>query len=154
MFRILLFPFPDHWYMGLLWALLASLPAVFLARKKNRSPGGWAFLCSLTGFFFGILGFSWVVFLATRKKLSMRIKYLSLKMEERIAEALKVPSPVGNDVEKRILMVLAYNPQGLRIGALAQGIGQNWRHIVGLVEGLTAEGKIRKEHDRYFFNLE
>lgn len=154
MFRIIILPFPQYWYLGLLWALIGSLPAVFLARRKNRSPGGWVFLCTLTGFFFGVMAFAWVVFLATRKKLSMRVKYLSLKMEERFAEALKIPSPVGNDLEKRILMVLAYNPQGLRIGALAQGIGQNWRHIVELVERLIEEGKVRKESDRYFFNLE
>jgi DNA-binding Lrp family transcriptional regulator len=75
-------------------------------------------------------------------------------VEERLAEALKLPSPVGQDLEKRILMVLAYNPQGLRINALGQGVGLGWRHIADLVEQLVAQGKIRKEEDRYFFNMD
>jgi len=154
MVRLFLFPFAHFWYAGLLWAIAASVPAVFLAHKKNRTAAGWAFLCALTGLFLGILAFGWVAFLATRKKLSMRMKYLGLKMEERIAEALRLPSPTEGNLEERLLMVMAYNPQGLRIGALAQGIGQNWRHIQGLVERLLQEGKIRKEGDRYFFNLE
>jgi len=151
---MLLFPFPHFWYLGLIWAIAASIPAGLLARRKNRSAAGWVFLCSLTGFFFGLLGFAWVVFLVTRRKLSMRMKYLSLKMEERIAEALQLPSPIEGKLEERLLMVLAYNPQGLRIGALAQGIGQNWRHIEDLVNRLMQERKVRKEGDRFFFNLE
>jgi len=154
MLRIFLFPFPAFWYLGCIWALGVSLPAYYLARTKNRSTVGWVLLCALTAFFLGILGFGWLALLATREKISMRMKYLGLKVEEQIADALKLPSPVGNDLEKRILMVLAYNPQGLRIGALAQGIGQNWRHIHDLVEALVTRGQIRKEDDRYFFNLE
>jgi hypothetical protein len=151
---MLLFPIPRFWYVGLAWALLAGVPAVLLALRKNRSAGGWAFLCVLTGLFFGILSFGWVALLASRTKLSMRMKFLSLKVEERLAEALKLPSPVGQDLEKRILMVLAYNPQGLRINALGQGVGLGWRHIADLVEQLVAQGKIRKEEDRYFFNMD
>ncbi len=154
MFRMLLLPFPSFWYLGCIWALGVSLPAVYIAKKKNRSIKGWIFLCGLTAFFFGILGFAWLVLLATREKISMRMKYLGLKVEEQIADALKLPSPVGNDLEQRILMVLAYNPQGLRIGALAQAIGQNWRHIQNLVFSLEGSGKIRKEADQYFFNME
>ena len=154
MVRMLLFPFPSYWYLGFIWALGASLPAFYIAKQKNRSVSGWIFLCASTAFFLGVLGFAWLVLLATREKVSMRMKYLGLKVEEQIADALKLPSPVGNDLEKRILIVLAYNPQGLRIGALAQGIGQNWRHIQDLVETLEARGKIRREDDRYFFNLE
>ena len=154
MFRMLLFPVPAYWYLGCLWAIGVSLPAYYLAKKKNRSPVAWPLLCGLTAFFLGIAGCAWLVLLFTRDKLNMRMKYLGLKIEEQIADALKLPSPVGNDLEKRILMVLAYNPQGLRIGALAQGLGQNWRHIQGLVQELQNQGKIRKAEDRYFFNLE
>jgi len=154
MIRMLLFPVPGFWYIGLAWAVLTCVPAVLLARQKNRSMAGWAVLCALTGLFFGILSCGWVALLATRTKLSMRMKYLSLKVEERLAEAFKLPSPVGQDLEKRLLMVLAYNPQGLRINALGQGVGLGWRHIADLVEQLVAQGKIRKEQDRYFFNMD
>jgi len=154
MLNILFLPIPSHWYLGFLWGFLTSVPAVLLARSKNRSRTGWALLCALTSFFFGILGFAWLVFLATRPKLSMRMKYLSLKLEERIADALDLPSPIRDNLGERVLMVLAYNPQGLRIGALAQGIGQNWRHIENIVQHLLSEGKIRREEDRYLFNLD
>ncbi len=154
MIRMLFLPLLRFWYVGLVWAVLACVPAVLLALRKNRSVGSWAFLCGLTGLVFGILAFGWVALLATRTKLSMRMKYLSLKVEERLAEALKLPSPVGQDLEKRILMVLAYNPQGLRLNALGQGVGLGWRHIADLVEQLVAQGKIRKEEDRYFFNMD
>ena len=154
MIRILFLPPFHFWYMGVLWGVTSAVPAFYLARRKNRSAGGWVTLCALTGLFLGVLSFAWVVLLATRKKLSMRMKYLRLKMEERLAEALRLPSQVGQDMEKRILMVLAYNPQGLRINALAQGLGLGWRHILSVVEKLTAQGKIRKEQDRYFFNLD
>jgi len=152
--RIFLFPFPSLWYWSFLWAVLISLPAVYLARKKNRSIIGWTILCGITAFFFGTLGLGWLILLATRKRVSMRMKYLSLKFEEQIADALKMPSPVGDNLEKRLLMVLAYNPEGLRIGALAQGIGQDWRHIEDLVQRLVSQGKIRKTDDRYLFNLD
>lgn len=154
MVRMLLLPFPSFWYLSLLWALLAAASAAYLARSKNRSPAGWAILCGVTGFFFGVLAGGWIALLVTRTRLSMRMKYLMLKVEEQIADALRLPSPVGDDLEKRLLMVLANNPQGLRIGALAQGIGQNWRHIEGLVQHLMSEGKVRQNGDRYFFNLD
>ncbi len=154
MLRILFFPFPSHWYFGLLLGLLTSVPAVYLASRKNRSRTGWALLCALTNLFFGVFGFAWLVLLATRPRLSMRMKYLSLKLEERIADALDLPSPIGDNLGERILMVLAHNPQGLRIGALAQGIGQNWRHIEDIIQHLLSEGKIRREEDRYLFNLD
>ena len=154
LFRMFLFPLPHYWYWSFLWALLISIPAVYLSRKKNRSIIGWTILCGTTAFFFGILGLGWLILLATRKRVSMRMKYLSLKFEEQIADALKMPSPVGDDLEKRILIVLAYNPKGLRIGAMAQGIGQDWRHIEDLVQRLVAQGKIRKMNDRYIFNLD
>ena len=154
MFRAILLPFPSYWYVGCLWAVGLAVPAYLIARRKNRTQPGWALLCGLTGFFFGVLGSAWLILLATRAKLSMRMKFLGLKVEEQIADMLKLPSPVGNDLEKRILMVLAYNPQGLRIGALAQGLGQNWRHIQSLVQELESRGKLRKIEDRYFFNLD
>jgi len=154
MLRMLLFPVPVYWYVGCLWAVALAAPAAVIARRKNRSAAAWALLCALTGLFLGAAGCGWLALLATRDKLSMRMKYLGLKFEERIADALKLPSPVGNDLEKRILMVLAYNPQGLRIGALAQGLGQSWRHIQGLVNDMVARGKIRKDGESYFFNLE
>jgi len=152
--RMFLLPLFRFWYAGLLWAVLASIPCFLLAQRKNRSLGGWLFLTTLTALLFGALSFAWVALLATRKKLNMRMKYLSLKFEERLAEALHVPSPVGQDLEKRMLMVLAYNPQGLRINALAQAIGMGWRHITDLVNQLVTQGKVRKVEDRYFFNLD
>ena len=154
MLRLFFFPVPSFWYLGCMWVLLTSLTMWFIARKKNRNPVGWILLSTITSFFFGVFGFFWVVLLATREKASMRMKYLGFKVEEQIADALKLPSPVGNNLEKRLLMVLAYNPQGLRIGALAQGIGQSWRHIEEVVQRLVSNGKIRKEEDRYFFNLD
>jgi len=154
MFRAFFFPVPSYWVVGCLWAAAVAVPAYFIAQKKNRSQTGWALLCGLTSLFFGVLGCAWLILLATRAKRSMRMKFLGLKFEEQIADMLKLPSPVGNDLEKRILMVLAYNPQGLRIGALAQGLGQNWRHIEGLVQDLESRGKVQKREDRYFFNLD
>jgi hypothetical protein len=154
MLRMLLFPGLSVWYAGCIWALGVSFAACYLARRKNRSLFAWGVLCGLTSFFLGLAGLLWIVLLATRDKISMRMKYLSLKLEEQIADTLRLPSPIGNDLEKRILVVLAYNPQGLRIGALAQGIGQNWRHIGAVVQTLVAQGKIRKAEDRFFFNLE
>jgi len=154
MLRFFLLPLVDYWYAGLLWAVLASVPALLLARVKNRSAGGWVFLSLATSLLFGVCAFAWVALLATRKRVSMRMKYLGLKFEERLAEAMDVPSPVGQDLEKRLLMALAYNPQGLRINALAQAIGMGWRHITETVDRLVAQGKIRKVEDRFFFNLE
>jgi hypothetical protein len=154
MLRMFFFPGLSVWYAGCLWALGVALPACYIARKKNRSLFAWGMLSGLTAFFLGFLGFSWIALLATREKISMRMKYLSLKLEEQIADALRLPSPIGNDLQKKILMVLAYNPQGLRIGALAQGIGQNWRHIEAIVQTLVTQGKIQKQDDRFFFNLE
>jgi hypothetical protein len=154
MVRMLLFPGLTFWYLGCLWALAVSIPAYYMATQKNRNPFAWAALCGLTALFLGLLSFAWLILLSTRQKLSMRMKYLSLKLEEQIAGALHLPSPIGNDLPKRILVILAYNPQGLRIGALAQAIGQNWRHIGSVVQRLETEGKIRKEDDRFFFNLE
>ena len=48
LFRMFLLPFPHFWYWGFLWALLISLPAAYLARKKNRTIIGWTILCSIT----------------------------------------------------------------------------------------------------------
>ena len=154
MIRPLLFPLPDFWYFGLLWSVFACSVAVFLAHRKNRSRAGWAVLCGSTALCFGILGFAWVALLASRKKLSMRMKYLRLKIEDQIADALRLPSPVRNNMEDRLLMILANNPRGLRIGALAQGTGHDWRHIQGLVRPLVSQGKIRKEGDLLLFNLD
>lgn len=152
--RALFFPFPDFWYFGALWALLACSAAVWLARIKNRSVLGWAILCGSTGLTLGVTGFAWVVLLASRRKVSLRMKYLRLKFEEQIADALGLPSPVRGDMEKKLLMVLANNPQGLRIGALAQGIGQDWRHVQDLVRLLVSRGKIRQDGDLYHFSLD
>jgi hypothetical protein len=154
MLRPLFLPFPDFWYVGLVWTALACSAAIFVAHRKNRSKAGWAILCGLTALFFGTLGFAWVALLASRKKVDMRMKYLLLRMEEQIADALRLPSPVRGNLEDRLLMVLANNPQGLRIGALAQGIGQDWRHIHDLVQRLVSQGKIRKEGDLLLFNLD
>jgi hypothetical protein len=154
MMRAVFLPFPDFWVLGLLWASLASLSAVALARSKNRSAAGWGLLCGVTGLFLGILGFAWVALLASRRRLSLRMKYLQLKVEEQIADALGLPSPVRGKLEDRLLMILANNPQGLRLGALAQGMGQDWRHIQDPVRGLVLRGKVRQEGDRYFFNLD
>lgn len=154
MIRTLFFPFPGLWYLALAWAVLAGSAAVFLAHHKHRSRPGWAILCGLTALFFGVLGFIWVALLASRKKVSMRRKYLLLRIEEQIADALRLPSPLRGNLEDRLLMILANNPQGLRIGALAQGIGQDWRHIQDVVRRLVSEGKIRKEGDLLLFNLD
>jgi hypothetical protein len=154
MIRSLFFPLPDFWYVGLSWAVLACVAAVCLAHFKNRSKVGWGILCGLTALVLGLLGFAWVALLASRKKINLRMKYLRLRIEEQIAETLRLPYPVRGNVEKRLLMILANNPQGLRIHALAQGIGQDWRSLQDLVLRLAAQGKIRKEGDRYHFNLD
>lgn len=154
MIRPFFFPLPDLWHVGLLWAALACGTALYLAHRKNRSKAGWAFLSGGTALFLGILGFAWIGLLASRRKLSLRTKYLRLRIEEQIAEALRLPPPVRGNLEDRLLMILANDPQGLRIGALAQGIGRDWRHIEDLVRRLVEQGKIRREGDRYHFNLE
>ena len=144
----------DHWFWKCIWLIILGVSALAIAHRKNRSLVGWALLGGVFGFFLGSLGLIVIVFLLTRKKLSMRMKYLTLKFEEDLAQALKLPSPVGNDLEKRILIVLANNPRGLRVGALAQGIGSDWRHIEEIVQQMLARRKIRKEGDRLFFNLD
>jgi len=152
--RLLFFPLPDFWVIGLLWAAIACAAAVGLAHRRNRSKAGWALLSGGTALFLGILGFAWVALLASKKKLSLRTKYLRLRIEEQIAETLRLPSPVRGNLEDRLLMVLANDPQGLRIGALAQGIGRDRHRIEDLVRRLVAQGKIRREGDRYHFNLD
>jgi hypothetical protein len=152
--RAVFLPFPDFWHLGLLWATLACSSAAYLARAKNRNALGWGLLSGATGFFLGITGFLWVGLLASRKRVSLRVKYLRLKMEEQIAHALKLPSPVRLNMEDRLLMILANNPQGLRLGALAQGMGQDWRHIEAPVRALLSQGKVRQKGDRYYFNLD
>lgn len=153
--RSLLLPLSWHlWYVKCLWAALLALAALWLAARKNRSTVGWPLLCGAAGFFLGSPGLLLIVVLLTRKKLSMRAKYLTLKIEEDLARALKFPSLVGNNLETRILMVLANNPRGLRLNALAQGVGSDWRHIEETVQKMLLKGKVRKEGERYFFNLD
>ncbi len=150
-----LFPIAWHyWYWKCAWAVSLGLVALFFAHRKNRSLAGWAGLSGLFGLLVGSPALAVLVLLGTRKKLSMRMKYLTLKFEEDLADALRLPSPVGDDIEKRVLMVLANNPKGLRLGALAQGMGLDWRHIEEVVEKLRVRGKVRKEAERYFFNLD
>jgi hypothetical protein len=152
--RALFLPFPGFWHLGILWAVLASSAAVWLAHTKNRSVLGWAVLSGSTGLILGITGFAWVALLASRRKVNLRTKYLRLRFDEQIADALGLPSPLRGNMEKKLLMILANNPQGLRIGALAQGIGQDWRHIQDLVRVLVTRGKIRQEGELYHFNLD
>ncbi len=144
----------QFWPWKCAWALFLAAIAVWLAARKNRTMIGWPLLSGIAGFIVGSPGLLVILFLLTRKKLSMRMKYLTLKLEEDLAHALKFPSPVGNNLEKRILMVLANNPRGLRLGALAQGVGSDWRHIEDTVQKMLLKGKVRKEGERYFFNLD
>jgi hypothetical protein len=143
-----------YWYWKCLWVFITGIPIFTIAQRKNRNRLGWLLPWGIIAFSVGIPGILGILLIATRKKLNMRMKYLTLKFEEDLAHALKLPSPVGNDLEKRILMVLANNPRGLRLGALAQGIGLDWRHIEDMVQKMLAKGKVKKADDRYFFNLE
>lgn len=135
-------------------ALIAALCAFLIARRKNRLPVPWATFCAIGGFAFYPAGALLLVVLLLRPRLSTRVKYLSLAMEERFCNSLGLPSPLKNNMEERILVVLVQNPKGLRIGAIGQGVGVDWRGLVEPMENLVRSDKVRQRQDNYYFNIE
>ena len=135
-------------------ALIAGVCAFLVANRKNRIAGSWAAVCAVAGFTFYPVGVVLFVILVLRPRLSARIKYLSLGMEERFCLNMGIPSPLGDDLEKKILVVLARNPRGLRIGAIGQGAGVGWRSLEAPMENLLRAGKVLRRDDTYYFNLE
>ena len=135
-------------------ALIAALCAFLVARRKNRLPAPWAASCAIAGFAFYPAGALLLLVLLLRPRLSGRVKYLSLAMEERFCNTMGLPSPLKNKLEERILVVLVQNPKGLRIGAIGQGIGVDWRGLVEPMENLVRSGNVRQREDNYYFNIE
>jgi len=135
-------------------ALIAALCAFLVARWKNRLPAPWATSCAIAGFAFYPAGAILLLVLLLRPHVSARVKYLSLAMEERFCNSLGIPSPLRNKLEERILVVLVRNPRGLRIGAIGQGVGVEWRSLAELMESLVRSGKVRQREDTYYFNIE
>lgn len=143
---------PALWIRAIIAVCLAAA-SFLVARSKNRSQAAWPFFTALTTLVFYPLGIILLVILAIRRRITLREKYLQMKFEERFATALRLPSPISS-VEDRILATLVFNPRGVRIGALGQGAGANWRAIEPILERLVAEGKVRSRGDLYFFDVE
>lgn len=143
---------PALWIRAIIAVCLAAA-AFLVARGKNRSQAAWPLFTALAALLFYPLGIVLLVVLALRRRITLREKYLQMKFEERFATALRLPSPIRS-VEDRILATLVFNPQGIRIGALGQGVGANWRAIEPILERLVAEDKVRSKDNLYFFNIE
>ena len=143
---------PALWIRAIIAVCLVAA-SFLVARSKNRSQTAWPLFTALATLLFYPLGIALVVILAVRRRITLREKYLQMKFEERFASALRLPSPISS-IEDRILATLVFNPHGVRIGALGQGVGANWRAIEPILERLMAEDKVRSKDNLYFFNIE
>lgn len=142
----------DHVVARLVFAGAIGYAAWRLAEERHRSTVGWPLLGAFLGYQFEIWALAMLVWLWRRPRLDLRQHYLELRAHERFAQALGGPSLVGDHLEDRILMVLANNPDGLYINALAQGVGQSWRAIEAVLNGLVERRKVVLKEERYFID--
>jgi hypothetical protein len=142
----------DHVVARLVFAGAIGYASWRLADERHRSTVGWPLLGALLGYQVEVWALAMLVWLWRLPKLDLRQHYLELRAHERFARALGGPSLVGDHLEDRILMVLANNPDGLYINALAQGVGQSWRAIEGVVDGLVERRKVVLRDERYFID--
>ncbi len=123
-----------------------------LAGERHRSTVGWPLLGGILGYGIEFWALALVVWLWRLPKVDLRERYMELRAHEKLSQALGGPSLVGDHLGDRILMVLANNPEGLRINALAQGVGQSWRAIEGAVGELVKQRKVVMRDDLYFID--
>ena len=123
-----------------------------LARDRHRSTLGWPLAGALAGWFLQVIGIAVPILLYTRGKIDLRRHYLELKYGERLLAALGASDLEHVPVEERLLMVLANNPEGLHLNALAQGVGKSWRAIEEPIERLRLAGKIHLRGELYFID--
>lgn len=124
-----------------------------LARPRHRSELGWSLLGGVASLAFGILGIAVPAWLATRGKVDLRHRYLELKAQERFLRMVGGPD-LGSTIstEERILMILANNPEGLHLNAIAQGVGESWRGISESMNQLIRQGRVHARDDLYFLD--
>ncbi len=142
----------DHVVARLAFAGAMGFASWRLAEERHRSAFGWALLGGVLGYAIEFWAIAELVALWRLPRVDLRERYLELRAHERFAQALGAPSLVGDHLEDRILMVLANNPQGLHLNALAQGVGQSWRAIENEVRGLVERRKVVQKDDLYFID--
>ncbi|MFN7952098.1 MAG: hypothetical protein U0610_10265 [bacterium] len=142
----------DHVVARIAFAGAIGYASWRLAEERHRSALGWALVGAVLGYAVELWAFAALVGLWRLPKVDLRERYLELRAHERFAQALGAPSLVGDHLEDRILMVLANNPQGLHLNALAQGVGQSWRAIDGVVRVLVERRKVVQKDDLYFID--
>lgn len=142
---------PSSIVLRILLSAAVAATCFVLARRRHRSEMGWAVLGVAACLLFGGVGLAVPIWLASRDKVDLRRHYLELRAQERLLQVLGGPDLGATiSVEERILMILANNPGGLHLNAIAQGVGESWRAISEPMNRLVRQGRVCMRDDLYF----